>query len=121
MSAFALVTLIVGLGRVYSPQYLLWIIGLAAAAGALAPKAARPALIVLGVTVVLAHIEFPFWFWDALFYDRGGALIVLITRDVLTLVVGALALRSCFSLGVTPSGDDGSHGRRHGAGAADRL
>jgi hypothetical protein len=41
---------------------------------------------------VLAHIEFPFWFWDALFNGRGGALIVLLTRDVLTIVAGALAL-----------------------------
>jgi hypothetical protein len=90
--AFALMTLIVGLGRVYSPQYLLWIIGLGAGAAALAPRAARPALIVLGVTIVLAHIEFPFWFWDALFNGRGGALIVLLTRDVLTIVAGALAL-----------------------------
>ncbi len=46
----------------------------------------------LGVTVALAHIEFPMWFWDLLFFDKGGALVVLAVRDVLTVCAGVLAL-----------------------------
>jgi hypothetical protein len=89
---FGAMTLLVGVGRVYSPQYLLWVIALGAVAMALAPRLAAPAVAVLAVTTVLAHIEFPVWFWDTLFYDKGGALAVLLVRDVLTLVIGGLAL-----------------------------
>ena len=87
-----LLSVLVGVGRVYSPQYVIWLIALGAIAMALAPRAAAPAVAVLAVTTVLAHLEFPVWFWDLLFYDKGGALIVLVVRDVLTLVVGLLAL-----------------------------
>jgi len=87
-----LLSMLVGVGRVYSPQYVIWLIALGAVAMAIAPRAAAPAVAVLGVTTVLAHLEFPIWFWDLLFYDKGGALFVLVVRDGLTLVVGVLAL-----------------------------
>jgi hypothetical protein len=91
---FAAVSLLVGVGRVYSPQYVLWLIALAAVAMAVVPRLAAPAVGVLTVTTLLAHLEFPIWFWDALFYKEDAALIVLLVRDVLTLVVGGLALRA---------------------------
>ena len=87
-----LLSVLVGVGRVYSPQYVIWLIALGAVAMAMAPRAAAPAVAVLAVTTLLAHLEFPVWFWDLLFYDKGGALLVLVVRDVLTLVVGLLAL-----------------------------
>ena len=89
---FGAMSLLVGFGSVYSPQYILWLIALGAVAMALAPRLAAPAIGVLGVTTLLAHLEFPVWFWDVLFYDKGGALIVLAVRDVLTIAIGALAL-----------------------------
>ena len=46
----------------------------------------------LGITLVFAHLEFPMWFWDLLFFDKGGALVDLVARDVLTVVTGLLAL-----------------------------
>jgi Glycosyltransferase family 87 len=89
---FGTMSLLVGVGRVYSPQYVLWLIALGAVALAVQPRRAAPAMAVLAVTTVLAHIEFPFWFWDALFYNKGGALIDLAARDVLTVGVGVLAI-----------------------------
>ena len=89
---FGLMSLLVGVGRVYSPQYVIWLIALGAIAMAFTPRPAAPAVGVLAVTTLLAHLEFPVWFWDVLFYDKGGALAVLVVRDVLTLVVGFLAL-----------------------------
>jgi uncharacterized membrane protein len=89
---FAAMSLLVGVGRVYSPQYVLWLIALGAVAMAVAPRLAAPAVGVLGVTTLLAHLEFPVWFWDALFYAKGGALVALLARDVLTLVIGGAAL-----------------------------
>jgi hypothetical protein len=90
--AFAAMCLLVGVGRVYSPQYVLWLIALGAVAMAVVPRLAAPALAVLAVTTLLAHLEFPIWFWDALFYKKDPALVVLLVRDALTLVTGVLAL-----------------------------
>ena len=87
-----LISVLVGLGRVYSPQYVVWLIALGAVAMAFTPRAAAPSVAVLAVTTALSHLEFPVWFWDVLFYDKGGALVVLLVRDVLTIVVGVLAL-----------------------------
>ena len=89
---FAAMSLLVGVGRVYSPQYVLWLIALGAVAMAVIPRLAAPAVGVLAVTTVLAHLEFPVWFWDALFYKEDPALIVLLVRDALTVVIGALAV-----------------------------
>ncbi|MEY2423855.1 MAG: hypothetical protein QOI95_3922 [Acidimicrobiaceae bacterium] len=89
---FGAMSLLVGVGRVYSPQYVLWLIALGAVAMALVPRLAAPAVGLLAVTTVLAHLEFPIWFWDALFYKKDAALVVLLVRDVLTLAIGALAL-----------------------------
>src|SRR5213076_2938627 len=87
-----LLSVLVGVGRVYSPQYVIWLIALGAVAMALAPRRAAPAVGVLAVTTLLAHLEFPVWYWDALFYQTDSALVVLVVRDVLTVVVGGLAL-----------------------------
>jgi hypothetical protein len=89
---FGTLTVLIGFGSVFSPQYLVWVIALGAAALALNPRAAAPSVVVLTVTVALAQIEFPMWFWDLLFFDKGGALIVLTVRDVLTVLTGVLAL-----------------------------
>jgi hypothetical protein len=89
---FAAMSFLVGVGRVYSPQYVLWLIALGAVAMAVLPRLAAPALGVLAVTTLLAHLEFPIWFWDALFYKEDAALVVLLVRDALTIVIGVLAL-----------------------------
>jgi hypothetical protein len=88
---FGAMSLLVGVGRVYSPQYVLWLIALGAVAMAVAPRLAAPAVGVLAFTTLLAHLEFPVWYWDALFYQTDSALLVLVARDVLTVAVGALA------------------------------
>jgi hypothetical protein len=90
--ALAAMSLYIALGRVYSPQYLTWIIALAAAALTFAPRMAKPAAAALAAVVVLAHIEFPFWFWDVVYDEKGGALAVLLARNLLTVVIGILAL-----------------------------
>jgi hypothetical protein len=96
---FGSLTVLVGLGSVYSPQYLLWIIALGSAAFALNPRAAAPAMGALFVTVTLAHLEFPGWFWDLLFFDKGGALLDLVVRDIFTVTVGLLAIWAWYRSG----------------------
>jgi hypothetical protein len=92
LALFATLTLTIATGRVYSPQYLMWVIGLAAVSLTFAPRRSAPAVAVLTLVVLLSHLEFPFLFWDLLFFNRNYALVVLILRDVLTPVVGVMAL-----------------------------
>jgi len=89
---FAVMSLLVGFGKVYSPQYIVWLIALGAVAMSVAPRKTAPAVVTLAVVTVLAHLLFPYWFWDLLFYDKGGALAALAVRNLLTIVTGGLAL-----------------------------
>ncbi len=96
---FGALSLVVATGKVYSPQYIVWLIALGAVAMAIAPRVSAPAVVALAVVTVLAHLLFPVWFWDLLFYDKGGALLALVVRNVLTFVTGGLALWAWYRLG----------------------
>ena len=89
---FAVMSLLVAVGKVYSPQYISWLIALGAVAMSFAPRKLAPAIVALALVTGLAHLLFPYWFWDLLFYDKGGALVALAVRNVLTVVTGGLAL-----------------------------
>jgi hypothetical protein len=95
---FGALTALIGFGSVYSPQYLLWVIALGSAALALNPRAAAPSMVALGITLVFAQLEFPMWFWDLLFFNKGGALVDLILRDVMTVITGLLAIFAWYRL-----------------------
>jgi Glycosyltransferase family 87 len=92
MALLAALALTTAAGRVYSPQYLIWFIGVAAVAMTFDPRRSAPAVGVLAVVVLLSHLEFPYLFWDVLFFDKGFAIGVLLVRDFLTPVIGVLAL-----------------------------
>jgi hypothetical protein len=108
--AFATMSLLVGLGRVYSPQYLLWLVGLGAVALTYFPRRARVPIGLLTVCVVLAHILFPFWYYNALIYRETPAITLLVVRDFLTIGVGVAAfiawLGAPAAKSVTPPGED---------------
>ena len=73
-------------------------VALAAVAVTLAPRQMAPAIATLAVVTGLAHLLFPYWFWDLLFFDKGGPVIALAVRNALTIVTGLLGLwawRSC--------------------------
>lgn len=92
-------SLLVAFGKVYSPQYLMWLVALAAVAMAIAPRLATPATVVLAGTCLLAHLLFPIWFWDLISYDKGGAVIALAIRNTLTVIVGILGLWGWWAYG----------------------
>jgi hypothetical protein len=89
--AFATMSLLVGLGRVYSPQYLLWLVALGAVALTYFPRRVRVPIGLLTVTIVLAHILFPFWYFNALLSRESPAIAALVVRDFLTIGVGIAA------------------------------
>jgi hypothetical protein len=69
---------------------------------AVAPRQAAPAVVALAIVTGLAHLLFPVWFWDLLFYDKGGAVIALVIRNFLTVAVGVLALWGWRRVGKEP-------------------
>lgn len=93
VSMFGTMALLLGLGSVYSPQYVLWALAFGVAALALAPRSALPAFTALAAVVVLSHLVYPV-LWRGLSTGEPLSLAVLVLRNALTLVAGALALRA---------------------------
>jgi hypothetical protein len=93
MSMFGTLALLVGLGSVFSPQYVLWVLCLGAAALCLTPRPAMPAFLALAGVVVLSHLVYPV-LWRGLSTDDPISLTVLLARNALTIAAGVLALRA---------------------------
>jgi hypothetical protein len=91
-AAFAAVLLFTTTSRVISPQYLLWLVGLAAVC--LVPRSSRmvlPALLVLAAAAV-TQLEFPVWFSHVVAGDPLG-LILLVVRNGLLVAATLTACR----------------------------
>lgn len=89
IAALGAVTAFVCLGRVLSPQYLLWVLPL----GALALAWGRYALAAtVAAAVVLTQVEFPAHYFDLL--DREPWVVAVVAlRDATLVAVVALAVR----------------------------
>jgi hypothetical protein len=93
LSMFGTLALLLGLGSVYSPQYVAWILVLGAAAMALAPRSALPAFLALAGVTVLSHLSYPV-LWPGLLDGELLSIGVLLARNLLTIACGVLALRA---------------------------
>lgn len=88
---FGTLTLVTGVGTVFSPQYVLWIIALGTAT-ACSPQAPARSIVVLLVPIaLLTQALFPFLYEEVL-KGQAGALLVLAIRNVLVLCAGIAAL-----------------------------
>jgi hypothetical protein len=90
LAMFGTLAITTGVGRVYSPQYTVWLLGVGAGALALAGRRARwPFGGLVGVVALTA------WIFPPLFSPILGnelwAVLVLLARNLLTLAVGAAA------------------------------
>ncbi|MGW6059401.1 glycosyltransferase 87 family protein [Streptomyces sp. NPDC055189] len=93
-AAFVAVLLFTATSRVISPQYLLWLVGVAAVC--LAFRASRmvlPARLVLAATFV-TFLEFPVWFSHVVASDPLGIALLLVRNGLLV----AAALLACRNL-----------------------
>ncbi|MET9362845.1 glycosyltransferase 87 family protein [Streptomyces sp. NPDC006632] len=91
-AAFTAVLLFTTTSRVISPQYLLWLVGLAAVCLAFRRSPmTRPAQLVLAATAV-TFLEFPIWFSHVVSGDWLG-LLLLTTRNGLLVAASFLACR----------------------------
>jgi hypothetical protein len=93
-AAFAAVLLFTVTSRVISPQYMLWLIGLAAVCMTLrASRMALPSVLVLAATGVTV-LEFPLWFAHVVTSDWLGVLLLLVRNGLLV----AAAVTACVRL-----------------------
>ncbi|GGW92508.1 membrane protein [Streptomyces chryseus] len=91
-AAFAAVLLFTTTSRVISPQYLVWLVGLAAACLVFrGSRMGRPALLVLAATGV-TFLEFPVWFSHVVSSDSLGVPL-LVARNGLLVAATLLACR----------------------------
>ncbi len=95
LHAFATMTLLVAVGRVFSPQYVVWLVAPLAVALGIAPRALRWSAACLAGAVVLTHAVYPIWFFDY-FALRWWALAAADLRNVLLVVAGLLAARAAW-------------------------
>jgi hypothetical protein len=79
-------------GRVLSPQFLIWIVALGAAAACASDGVGRRLPLFLVSAAVLTQIEFPFGFPGLVLADPGS-IGVLTARNVCLIVVAGLATR----------------------------
>ncbi|GAA4682534.1 glycosyltransferase family 87 protein [Streptomyces chumphonensis] len=108
-AAFAAVLLFTVTSRVISPQYLVWLTGLAAACLALGSARQRtPARLVLAATAVTV-LEFPLFF-DAVVASTPGGIALLVLRNGLLLAAAGLACAELWRSTV-PRSRDGGQGR----------
>ncbi|MEY9843559.1 glycosyltransferase 87 family protein [Streptacidiphilus sp. MAP5-3] len=84
------VLLFVVTSRVISPQYLLWLVGLAAVCLTLRGSVMRPVAWLVAVAVPVTTVEFPFMFGQLTGRTELG-LVIIGTRNLLLLAAAVLA------------------------------
>jgi hypothetical protein len=105
---FATLALLLVTGRVLSPQYLIWLLALAAAAAAHFLE--RRTMALLLTSVLLTQVEYPFRFFDLL-SGKPVTLAVLTLRNACLIILAFYAVRAWLAMSGTRSAG-GSHKRQ---------
>lgn len=91
--AGAALIMLTAVGRVFSPQYLMWLVPAVGAGAAICPRQFRWPTTFLAIAVTLAHLVYPGLYEDYLKAEVWAVLIGL-TRNVAILCAGVLAFRA---------------------------
>jgi uncharacterized membrane protein len=94
LASLAAIAAYVALGRVLSPQYLIWLVPLGALAFAWRMHAAAA---VVAAAIVLTQVEFPAHYFDVVERDPAATVLVAVRNATLVLalsLLGAAAARS---------------------------
>jgi hypothetical protein len=105
--SLATLTLLTAVGRVLSPQYLVWLVALQAIGLCVAPRALAWSAAWLALAVGLTHLEYPVYFGD-LMNRHAEAEYLLLARNLAILVSGLLAARVSWRYrSIAPVGERG--------------
>jgi hypothetical protein len=89
LCGFAVLLAFVTLGKVFSPQYVIWLAPFAALAWVWGRRAVA---LLVGAAIILTRVEFPSRYFD-LINQRHGVILVVAARNVLLLAaLGVLAV-----------------------------
>lgn len=99
-AAFAAVLLFTTTSRVISPQYMLWLVGLASVCLVWRASRMRPAAVLVVVATGVTLLEFPIWFSHVVSSDALG-LTLLFVRNGLLVAASVLACRQLWRQTVT--------------------
>ncbi|WP_175408756.1 glycosyltransferase 87 family protein [Streptomyces sp. TRM64462] len=113
-AAFTAVLLFTTTSRVISPQYMLWLVGLASVCLVWRASRMRPAAILVLVATGVTLLEFPIWFSHVVASD-GLGLTLLLVRNGLLVAASLMACRQLWLQTVTEPR------LREAAGAAGRV
>lgn len=82
------ITLSVAFGSVFSPQFMIWIVGLAAAASCLPASPLRaPSAALVGVTILTSILTLPF-FYPNLLAGAAEPVLFLLARNLILVAIG---------------------------------
>lgn len=110
----ATMALLLATTRVFSPQFVVWLLAAAAAALAVTPCLWRWLLPALAAVVALTVLEYPLGF-DLLRKGEMWPALALVARNVVVLAVGV----ACTVRWLRPRGDPWHDGAAGGAGSSD--
>ncbi|MCK8679688.1 glycosyltransferase 87 family protein [Streptomyces lichenis] len=102
-AAFAAVLLFTATSRVISPQYLVWLVGLAAVCLVFEGSRMRPAARMVLAATFVTVLEFPIWFTHVVHSDLWG-IVLLTVRNGLLVAASVSACRVLWRQTVTEPG-----------------
>ncbi len=85
----ATLALVLGVGTVFSPQYMLLLSALAAVSASLARREAAVALVLMGAANVASQVVYPFHY-DGLLANDALPLATVAARNAMVLAIGAM-------------------------------
>jgi len=86
---FATLALVLGVGTVFSPQYMILLSALAAVSASLSTREVRVPLVLLGAANAASQLLYPFHY-DGLLANNALPVATVAARDALVLAIGAV-------------------------------
>jgi hypothetical protein len=102
----ATLTLLTAVGRVLSPQYLVWLVAIQAVGLCVAPRPLAWSAAWMALAAALTQLEYPVYFFD-LMARHAEAEYLLLVRNLALLVSGLLAARASWRWIDAPVGQEG--------------
>ncbi len=103
LSAVTLMLVVILTNKVFSPQYMLWLLAVVVAAAALDPQEWRPCVPWVLASMGLTQIEFPMFYGDVVGPGGFTGLIAMTVRDAIVLGLLVWVVRAYWRELRTPS------------------
>ncbi len=112
---FGTLAVLLATGTVFSPQYMLWLSALGAAAASMNGRRLRIPLVLLAAACALSQVVYPFHY-AGLLANHAGPLTALLLRNLFVAAIGVMVFYGLWRSGDHPgrSSSTGDRLREHG-------